>query len=126
MKTLELHHILKFHSKIINSTGGSHGVKDLGLIESALHRASASFDGVDLYPSTIKKISVITHSLISNHGFVDGNKRIGIATMLLLLNYNSLKVVYSQKELITLGLGVASGDIEHYGIEDWINNHLEV
>jgi death-on-curing protein len=123
MKTLEIEHIIKFHSKIIAATGGSDGIKDIGLVESALNRANASFDGQDLYSNIIEKISVITHSLISNHGFIDGNKRIGVATMLLLLQNNNVLMQYSQEELIQLGLSVASGDIDNKGIEEWILKH---
>jgi len=72
MTFLRVENVIMFHEKIIKETGGSAGIRDRGLIESALNRAFMTYDGKDLYPSIFEKISVIAHSLISNHGFVDG------------------------------------------------------
>ena len=124
MKTLQTTDIIKLHSKMIKATGGSEGIKDIGLIESALNRCHSSFDGDDLYPGIIKKISVLTYSMINNHGFIDGNKRMGIAAMLILIKLNGLVAVYTQPELVSLGLGIASGEIKEEGIEIWIEEHL--
>jgi death on curing protein len=120
MNRLEVQHILIFHRKIIASTGGSDGIRDIGMIESAINRGDASFDGEDFYGTVESKIAAITHSLISNHGFVDGNKRIGVAVMLMLLQMNSIAIAYSQSELVELGLGVASGKLSECDIEGWI------
>ena len=79
------------------------------MLESALGKAQITFDGEDLYRGPIKKIAVTTYSLVKNHGFVDGNKRIGIALMLLLLRLNRIQVRYEQEELVELGLGIAEG-----------------
>ncbi|MBN2693997.1 type II toxin-antitoxin system death-on-curing family toxin [bacterium] len=124
MKTISLSQILSFHEKIVLSTGGSSGVKDIKLIESALNRGLATFDGNYLYESLELKIAAITHSLISNHGFVDGNKRVGVSVMLLLLNLNRIEINYSQEELINLGLSVASGVKNEKDIFSWIKNHV--
>jgi len=124
MKNITVDEILMFHKKIIRQIGGSEGVRDSTLIESALNRASMTFDGKDLYPETIEKIAVITYSLIKNHGFVDGNKRIGVATMILLLKLNDINVRFSQRELINLGLEVADGTLNEKDIEKWIRDHL--
>lgn len=123
MKNVDLDHIIMFHSKIIRATGGIDGIKDMRLLESALNRGQASFDGQDLHPNITEKISVITHSLISNHGFIDGNKRIGISVMLLLLQYNDIPIQYTQEELVYLALGIATGSIDNRGIERWIESH---
>lgn len=109
-----------FHNKIIDKTGGSKGIRDNGLLESALNKPFQTFDGVDLYESAVDKISAITFSLISNHGCVDGNKRIGIATMLFLLRINNIKIKYSQDELVKLGLGVASSEFSEIDVKKWI------
>lgn len=77
MKGIDVEEIMIFHRKIIEQTGGSDGVRDIGLIKSALNRAFSTFDGNDLYKEIEDKVSVITYGLIKNHGFVDGNKRIG-------------------------------------------------
>ncbi len=124
MKTLHNKDIIKLHSKMISASGGLSGIKDLGLIESALNRCHSSFDGQEMYPEMIPKISVVTYSIINNHGFVDGNKRLGIAVMIMLLKLNGLKISYSQSELVNLGLGVASGEIKEDGIEKWLEAHL--
>src|SRR4051794_4516999 len=100
MRFLTIENIILFQEKIIKESGGSAGIRDRGLIESALNRAFMTYDGKDLYPSIIEKISVIVYSLISNHGFVDGNKRIGVAAMVILLKMNNIKMYYTQKELI--------------------------
>ncbi|MDP4144061.1 MAG: type II toxin-antitoxin system death-on-curing family toxin [Bacillota bacterium] len=123
MEFLDIDNIQLFHKKIINKTGGSEGIRDIGLIESALNRAFVTFDGHELYESTEKKIAVITHGLIRNHGFVDGNKRIGIAVMVLLLKMNNIIIKYSQQELIDVGLGVAEGKHDENYILEWIESH---
>ena len=123
MKTISLEELLVFHRKIIEKTGGSKGIRDLNLIESALNRAFVTFESKDLYKDIIDKIAAITYGLIQNHGFVDGNKRIGIAVLLFLLKLNELKIRYSQKELIKLGLGIADGLITEENLRNWIRHH---
>jgi death-on-curing protein len=123
MKSVEVNQIITFHQKIVQATGGSDGVRDRTLIESAINKAFATFDGIDLYESIFKKISVITYSLIKNHGFVDGNKRTGVSTMLLLLQINNITIRYSQSELVELGLKIAEGKINEEHIEQWIIRH---
>jgi len=123
MELLDIENILLFHKKIVGKTGGSDGVRDLALIESALNRGLMKFDGQELYESTEMKISVISHGLIRNHGFIDGNKRIGMAVMILLLKLNNIVIRYSQQELIDLGLGVAEGKLNENDILVWIERH---
>jgi death on curing protein len=123
MELLDIENILIFHKKIVSKTGGSEGVRDLGLIESALSRGLMTFDGRDLYESIEMKISVIAHSLISNHGFIDGNKRIGVAILILLLKLNDIEIRYTQQEIIDIGLGVAEGKINENDILEWIKTH---
>jgi death-on-curing protein len=123
MKIICIDEVIILHRKIIAKTGGSEGIRDLGLIESAINKAFATFDGQDLYQGSEAKIAAITFALINNHGFVDGNKRIGIAIMLLLLRLNGIGVHYTQQELISLGFGVAEGSIKEQDIRNWILNH---
>lgn len=124
MKGIAVEDVLIFHRKIIEQTGGSDGIRDISLIESALNRALTTFDGNDLYKEIEDKISVITYGLIKNHGFVDGNKRIGVSIMLLLLRLNSVRIQYTQNELVTLGLDIAKGSLDEKGIKQWIKNHI--
>ena len=95
------------HEKLIIASGGSNGLRDIGLLESAIENSKATFAGEDLYKSIEEKCSNICYSIISNHAFIDGNKRIGIYVMLMLLEYNGIKLNFTQKELIDLGLGTA-------------------
>ncbi|WP_438447687.1 type II toxin-antitoxin system death-on-curing family toxin [Gorillibacterium sp. sgz5001074] len=123
MNFIGVDQLVRFHNKILNATGGSDGVRDKAILESALQRPFSTFDGNDLYEGTIHKISVATYSLIKNHGFVDGNKRIGVATMLLLLRMNGITIKYSQDELIELGLSTAEGKMKENDIYQWIQRH---
>ena len=123
MKKIEIEDVLTYHKKIIEQTGGSEGLRELGLIESAINRPFATFDGKDLYKEIEDKISAVTYALVKNHGFVDGNKRIGVAVMLLLLRLNDIQIVYAQDELIDIGLGIADGSIDEKGIKQWIQKH---
>ena len=124
MNNIEFEQLVLFHEKIVARTGGSSGVRDAGLLKSALGRGDMTFGGKELYTPDERKIAVITHSLICNHGFVDGNKRIGVAVMNLLCKMNGITLVYTQQELIELGLAVASGNRNEEEIFKWIISHL--
>ncbi|WP_168124072.1 type II toxin-antitoxin system death-on-curing family toxin [Paenibacillus sp. HB172176] len=123
MKNISLEQLIQFHSKIVKASGGLNGIRDIGMLESALRKADSTFDGKDLYEGAIKKITVIAYALIKNHGFVDGNKRIGVAMMLLLLRLNQITVRYNQEELVELGLRTAEGKFNEEHIEQWIREH---
>lgn len=94
--------VLLLHQLLIQETGGGSGVRDLGLLDSALENAFATFDGNDLYPSKEEKAASLGFSLISNHAFVDGNKRIGMYVMLTFLEVNGIKTMRQMKLLRTL------------------------
>ncbi|MTI71918.1 MAG: type II toxin-antitoxin system death-on-curing family toxin [Firmicutes bacterium] len=123
MKKISLEEVILFHKKIVKQTGGSSDIRDITLVESALKNADMSFGGKDLYPSIEEKISVILYAIINNHGFIDGNKRIGVSMMLLLLEINNIKIKYKQHEIVDLGLKVASGEYDKNDILVWINKH---
>ncbi len=125
IRLLSIDDIILLHTKLIERTGGSHGVRDRGLVESANARALATFDGNDLYKTVDAKIAAITYALINNHGFIDGNKRIGITVMLLLARMNRITLLYSQDELVTLGLGIAESLMDEQGIIKWIEGHVK-
>lgn len=123
MRNLTLEATLTFHKKIVAKTGGSSGIRDQSLIESAVSRAFATFDGIDLHKTEVEKVSIIACGLIRNHGFVDGNKRIGVSIMLLLLKLNGIEISYTQEELIDLGLRAAEGKLREDELVNWINSH---
>lgn len=123
MKYISIDYILKLHKKLILATGGSSGIRDIELLESAIENSKVTFAGEDLYKSIEEKCSNICYSIINNHAFIDGNKRIGIYTMLVLLEYNKIKLLFTQEELINLGLGIAKGELKQENILEWITNH---
>lgn len=116
MKNIEFEQVILFHKKIV----ASNGVRDEGLIKSAINRAYVTFDGLELYNPDERKIAVITHSLICNHGFIDRDKRIGIAVMILLCKMNNIILRYTQHELIELRLITASGTMNEEDIYEWL------
>lgn len=123
MEMIALEEIIIFHEKIIEKTGGSQGIRDIGLIESVINRPFQTYDGIELYPEIESKISAITYSLINNHGFVDGNKRIGVSVKLLLLRLNDRKIEYKQEELVDLGIKIAENKCKEEDIKKWIESH---
>lgn len=118
-----LENVLTMHDKLIARTGGAGGVRSMGLIESALNRAIAAFGGVDAYSGSIQKAAAVACGLVQNHGFVDGNKRIGIATMLLMLEKNGIHISFTQQELVALGLDMATNNATPETVASWIGIH---
>lgn len=115
--------VLLLHRIMAEATGGSTGVRDNNLLESAVEGAYATFDGVELYPSKEEKAAKLGFSLISNHAFVDGNKRIGMYIMLSFLDINGIKIEAKNEDVVTLGLSVADGTAKYNEILAWIKDH---
>ena len=110
----------EIHSILISKTGGLDGVREDNLLDSALKSPFQTFDSKELYPEIIDKAAQLCYSMVENHPFIDGNKRIGVHLMLIFLELNNVKINYTQKELIDFGLGIASGKISRDGIKEWI------
>lgn len=123
MILLTVDEVIELHTKLIAKTGGSDGLRDLGLLESAVYSAQSSFGDEELYPTTPEKAARLMYALVSNHAFVDGNKRIGVFVMLMTLKLNGVAIHYTQSELIELGLATASGKAKYEDILSWIQNH---
>ncbi len=115
--------VLLLHQLITSETGGSAGVRDFGLLDSALESAYANFGGEELYPSKEEKAARIGYSLISNHAFVDGNKRIGMYVMLTFLEVNGIRLEATNDEVAEVGIAVASGQMKHEELLSWIKAH---
>ena len=115
--------VLLLHQIMAEATGGSAGVRDDALLESAIESAYATFDGQELYPSKEEKAARLGFSLISNHAFVDGNKRIGMYIMLSFLDINGVKIEASNDDVVSLGLSVADGSAKYDEILNWIVEH---
>ena len=124
MILLTTEEIISIHSKLILKTGGLDGIRDKGLLESAIYSANSSFDDVEQYKTIEEKSARLAYSIVNNHAFIDGNKRIGILVMLMMLKLNNIKISYTQDELINLGLSIASGSSNYDDIYNWINAHL--
>lgn len=112
--------VLLLHQLMAEATGGDVGIRDEALLESAIENIYATFDGVELYPSKEEKAARLGFSLISNHAFVDGNKRIGIYIMLSFLELNGIKIEASNDEVYELGMKIAEGKADYNYILKWI------
>ena len=117
--------VVELHKKLTIATGGSPGIRDIGLLESAVLGCYQSFDGQDLYPTIVEKAARMAYAVCKNHPFIDGNKRAAVTSMLVILRMNDIFLLYAQKELVTLGLGIADGSIDYEDIVAWINAHIK-
>ena len=115
--------IVKIHSSLITKTGGIDGIREYDLLDSSLKSIFQTFDGKELYPSIFDKAAQLCYSLIENHPFLDGNKRIGVHLMLIFLKINGIDLNYTQKELIDFGLKIASGKMKKDEIKEWFGDH---
>ena len=115
--------ILMLHSQLIKATGGCNGVRDEGVLDSALESPFHSFGGEELYPSIHAKAARLCYGLVKNHAMADGNKRIGAHAMLVFLAVNGYELRYTQKELSDLILCVADGRKDCGDILQWILEH---
>ena len=112
--------VLLLHKLITEETGGDSNVRDLALLDSALESAFATFDGKELYPSKQEKGARIGFALISNHAFIDGNKRIGMYVLLSFLEINGIKIRPTNEEVARVGLEVADGKMKYQDLLNWI------
>ena len=108
---------------MIKRFGGSFGLRDLGLLESAVARPRASFDGKDLYLSVFEKVAAILHSLLKNHPFVDGNKRTALASAGLLLRINGYRLINKHKEELEFALRVENESLKFEEITEWLERN---
>ena len=123
MKKLSKKQILMLHTQLILQTGGSEGVRDYNLRDSALETPFQSFGGNELYPTIQAKAARLGYGLIKNHCMIDGNKRIGTHAMLVFLALNGIELKYTQKELYETILDVAAGKIEYEDLLQWVLDH---
>src|SRR4026207_2563087 len=126
MRYLSLQEVISLHSLLIAESGGSSGLRDRGALESAVAQPEASFGGEDLYPDLASKTAALGHSLIQNHPFVDGNKRVGHAAMevFLLLNGHEIDALVDEQEKVIID--VASGKLSRNELSEWLSNHVVV
>ena len=120
MIKLEKNNILELHKLIIKETGGSNGVREMFLLESALESPFITFNGEDLFQTIEEKAAKLGFSLISNHAFIDGNKRIGILVMLVFLDINGIKLETDNRSIVEIVMNTATGKCKYHEILEWI------
>ncbi|HEN3083883.1 TPA: type II toxin-antitoxin system death-on-curing family toxin [Streptococcus agalactiae] len=123
MRILTVEQVIELHSRLIQATGGLDGVRDAGLVESSLSSAFSSYFGIEKYPSIEEKAARLCYSLVNNHAFLDGNKRIGIYVMIIFLELNGIVLNQTDEEIVKLGLGVAASELDYNAILEYIRNH---
>ena len=115
--------VLLLHKLIAEETGGSIGVRDEALLDSALENAFSGFGDREFYPAKEEKGARLGYTLISNHAFVDGNKRIGMYVMLTFLEVNGIRMECTNEEVAQVGLAVASGSMDYEALLAWVRQH---
>jgi len=115
--------VLLLHQIMAEATGGDVGVRDEVLLESAIETIYSTFDGIELYPSKEEKAAKLGYSLISNHAFIDGNKRIGMYIMISFLELNGIRIDATNEDVYQLGMAVADGSADNDDVLNWIYQH---
>lgn len=123
MKYLTVEDVLLLHHLAIEKSGGTEGLRSLELLDSAVMRCQATFDGQDLYPRIWGKTASLLHSLIKNHPFTDGNKRTGVYAALTMIELNHYKFQAQQDDLVQLALMVERDELKLDQIADWLRRH---
>ncbi len=123
MRILTVEQVIELHSRLIQATGGLDGVRDAGLIESFLSSVFSAYFGIEKYPSIEEKAARLCYSLVNNHAFLDGNKRIGVYVMIIFLELNGIVLNQTDEEIVNLGLGVASSELDYNAILEYIKSH---
>lgn len=124
MRYLRIKEVFELHRRIIEQSGGSGGIRDLAMLESALAQPRMTFGGADLYPTIIEKAVALAFSLINNHPFVDGNKRVGHAAMEVFLVMNGHEIHAPVDEQERIVLAVASGASDREALTGWLRAHV--
>jgi len=123
MKRLSLETVIEMHSELITQSGGLDGIRDINLLDASVNSPFHTFSGQYLYPTLQAMAAHLAFSLIKNHPFLDGNKRIGILSMLVFLDINGLPVTCTDNELVSLGFGLAESSIDESELIEWIISH---
>lgn len=117
--------VLVLHEEVVRASGGSAGVRDMGAVESAVAQPQAAFGGQELYPTLAEKAAALSFSLVKNHAFVDGNKRIGWASMRVFLRLNGYEIAADVDEQERAVLALAAGETSREDWTAWVKEHLQ-
>lgn len=115
--------ILLLHQILIEATGGEPNLRDIGLLDSSISQVYQTFDGKELYKTKEEKAARLGYALVTNHAFVDGNKRIGMHVMLSFLEMNGIKVNFSEEEIVDIGMKLASSSMTYEELVNIIIRH---
>tara|TARA_Y100001972_G_scaffold128408_1_gene188989 strand:+ start:7217 stop:7594 length:378 start_codon:yes stop_codon:yes gene_type:complete len=119
--------VIEIHSILIERFGGSNGVRDNDLLDSALNRPYQTFDGKELYPTPIAKAAAIIESIVKNHPFIDGNKRTGYVLARLILMNENIDILANQEQKYQFVISISTGDLTFEEIKDWLEkNHRQM
>lgn len=124
MRYLALGEVVDLHRAILERTGGAAGIRDIGALDSALAQPKASFGGADLHSSMADKAAALCFSLVQNHPFLDGNKRVGHAAMETFLILNGLEIEADVDEQERVMLNVAAGTLKRADLATWLRDHI--
>ena len=116
--------VLNIYRILTIETGGTVGIRDEGLLLSALEAPYQTFGGVELFPTLIEKTVRMGYGLVANHPFIDGNKRIGILVMLTFLQLNGIEINFIDVEIVDMALGVASGKYKYEDLLHIVNKKI--
>ena len=123
MYKLPLEEVIYIHSEAVRASGGSDGIRDMGLLESAVNAPFQSFGGYDVYPTIYEKAARLGFGLAQNHAFIDGNKRVAAIAMLMFLHGNDIEIDCTEFELFSIILRLAASEITFNDLVEWIKNH---
>ena len=122
---IDIHDAIRIHEVLIEKFGGSHGIRDLALLESALSRPFQTFDLEDLHPTTINKAAALIESILINHPFIDGNKRIGYVLMRLLIMNYGFDILATEDEKYDFSIKIDRGEYRYSEITDWLTRNIQ-
>jgi len=125
MRYISAEELLMLHARVVDATGGSHGVRDVGLLQAIIVKPSAQFGGNELYPSIFKKAAVLLEAIANYHVFVDGNKRTAFMAAAYFLHINGYELVATNKAVEKTVLAVATKHMNLAALEAWIGKHTE-
>ena len=125
MRYITAEELLMLHARVIDATGGSHGVRDIGLLQSIIVKPSAQFGGKELYSGVFRKAAVLLESIANYHVFVDGNKRTAFTATAYFLHINGYELTATNKAVEKTIISVATKHINLDALEAWIEKHIE-
>ena len=125
MRYLTLGEVVELHRRVLQAGGGAPGIRDVGALDSAVAQPRATFGSSDLYPTLVEKVTAPGFSLVRDHPFVDGNKRVGHASMETFLVLNGAEIDATVDDQERLMLDLAAGRIDRTNLTDWLRHHLK-